>query len=143
MSPCRTLRGCETGDAKITKGYRLPAKHVIHTVGPIYAKSQDDECARLLASCYDKCLQLAVGLDLATIAFPSISMGVYGYPPKDGAKIALSTIRNYLELNPGKLSQVILVVFSSEMMDVYLAQISEIFPPDVDCELDSVGLQSK
>ena len=78
LAECKTLNGCETGQAKITAGYRLPARHVIHTVGPVYRQRPQD--SQLLASCYQRSLELAVAHNLKTVAFPAISCGVYGYP---------------------------------------------------------------
>jgi O-acetyl-ADP-ribose deacetylase (regulator of RNase III) len=94
LAECRTLRGCTTGDAKITRGYRLPASFVIHTVGPIWhggGYGEDDA----LASCYRRCLEIAEAHALQSIAFPSISTGVYGFPPERAAPIAVATVRSF------------------------------------------------
>ncbi len=90
LAECRTLRGCETGDAKITSGYRLPARHVIHTVGPVWHGGGANEDA-LLASCYRRSLELAAAHGLARVAFPAIATGVYGFPPERAAPIAVRT----------------------------------------------------
>ena len=94
LAECRTLHGCNTGEAKITKGYRLKAKYVIHTVGPIYSGRPSDSSD--LRNCYYNSLELAKVHDIHSIAFPAISTGVYGYPMQEAAEIALSTIKNWL-----------------------------------------------
>ena len=116
VAQCRTLGGCETGDAKITGGYRLPAKAVIHTVGPIWHGGNLGE-ADLLASCYRKSLALAQQYDLKTIAFPAISCGVYGYPIDEAVDVAVTTIRAHLE--DSTLDEVILVAFNDEILSAY------------------------
>lgn len=125
LEECRTLGGCETGEAKITRGYRLAARHVIHTVGPVWhgGKSGEDD---LLASCYRKSLSLAVENGLATVAFPSISTGAYGFPIRRAAPIALRTVKEVLEANPS-LRVVYLVCFSDGDLEVYLEAARDIF----------------
>lgn len=93
LEECRTLGGCPTGEARITKGYNLPARHVIHTVGPVYSGKPKD--ARLLTSCYRESLKLAPEKDIKTIAFPAISCGVYGYPIQEACKIAVDTVCDF------------------------------------------------
>ncbi len=113
---CAEIGFCDTGEAVITKGYNLPAKYVIHTVGPVYSGSEEDP--KLLSNCYKNSLKLAVKNSLNSIAFPSISTGIFGYPIEKAAKIALSTIIDFLEKN-GKPSLVEMVLFSQSDFDVY------------------------
>ena len=121
LAECRTLGGCATGDAKITKGYRLRAKHVIHTVGPVYRDGASGERA-LLASCYRKSLALAREHGLATIAFPGISTGIYGYPLDEAADVAVSTIE--AELAAHELpEQVTLCTFGAEATRIMRARL--------------------
>ncbi len=96
LAECRSLGGCPTGQAKITRGYRLPARHVIHTAGPVYSDGSKGE-PELLRSCYVESLRLAAEAGLETIAFPCISTGVYGYPKEDACAIAVATIAKWLE----------------------------------------------
>ena len=116
VAQCRTLGGCETGDAKITGGYRLPATAVIHTVGPIWHGGDQGEPG-LLASCYRKSVALAEQYDLKNIAFPAISCGVYGYPISEAVDVAVSTTREHLK--DSKLDEVILVAFNDEILAAY------------------------
>ena len=97
LAECRTLGGCKTGEAKITKGYNLPARFVIHTVGPIYFEHTPSEAEALLTSCYEISLKLAKEKDLKTIAFPLISAGVYGYPQRDAIRVAIETMKLHLD----------------------------------------------
>jgi O-acetyl-ADP-ribose deacetylase len=115
LEECKTLGGCDTGQAKITRGYRLPAKHVIHTVGPVYAQSKAEEMARQLADCYRNSLALADERGLASIAFPAISTGAYGYPLEEAATVAVAAIRDYLKSRPSRLRTVFLVAFSPQI----------------------------
>lgn len=117
LKECRTLGGCNTGQAKITNGYNLKAKFVIHTVGPVWRDGANGE-PQLLASCYRNCLQLAVENQIQTIAFPSISTGVYGYPIMQASQIAVREVRNFL-VNNHLIKQVSFVCFSSEDLYVY------------------------
>lgn len=111
VEACRGLHGCPTGDAKITLGYNLPAKYVIHTVGPVWRGGQQNEYV-LLAQCYQRSLELASEHHIATIAFPCISTGVYRFPKKDAADIAISTVQTYLDVH-ADIQQVMFVCFSS------------------------------
>ncbi|MCC8173855.1 MAG: O-acetyl-ADP-ribose deacetylase [Odoribacter sp.] len=122
LEECKKLHGCETGEAKITKGYNLPARYVIHTVGPVYRDGKHDE-PELLASCYRNSLLLAVENGLQTIAFPCISTGVYRYPKKEAAQIALTEIKKFLEKNKD-FKKVIIVCFGEEDYRIYKDLIS-------------------
>ena len=117
LKECRTLGGCNTGQAKITNGYNLKAKFIIHTVGPVWRDGTNGE-PQLLASCYRNCLQLAVENKIQTIAFPSISTGVYGYPILQASQVAVREVRNFLVNNP-LIKQVSFVCFSPEDLYVY------------------------
>lgn len=118
LEECKTLGGCATGEAKITKGYNLSARYVIHTVGPVWHGGNAGE-EELLASCYRNSLELAKKHSLKTIAFPSISTGAYRFPIEKAAPIALKAVRSFLETNPGVLEKVIFVLFSDEDLEVY------------------------
>ena len=117
LAECRTLNGCETGQAKLTRGYKLPAKYVIHTPGPIW-KGGDNGEKELLASSYRSCLELAVEHGCKTVAFPSISTGVYRFPLELAAPIAVKTVRDFLTDHP-QLEQVTFVCFSQQVKDAY------------------------
>lgn len=118
LAECRTLHGCDTGEAKITKGYNLPAKYVIHTVGPVYNLNFAQQNAELLVSCYKNSLNLAKEYDLHSIAFSCISTGVYGYPKVDAAKIAVETTRSWLKQQKFNI-KVYFCVFDSENKAIY------------------------
>jgi len=117
LAECRTLNGCKTGNAKITKGYNLSAKFVIHTVGPVWNGGRSGEPEKL-ASCYQRSLEVAVENGIKTIAFPNISTGVYGYPKQEAARIATQTVISFLE-NNRKIEQVIFCVFDNENFEYY------------------------
>lgn len=117
VQECRLLHGCRTGDAKITRGYRLPAKHVIHTVGPVWnggTNGEDD----LLASCYRRCFEIARQHGLASIAFPAISTGIYRFPLERAARIVRNETERMME-NPGSLRDVRFICFGDETLRVY------------------------
>jgi O-acetyl-ADP-ribose deacetylase (regulator of RNase III) len=116
VEECRTLGGCETGDAKITGGYKLPARHIIHTVGPVYHGRPDDP--KLLASCYRTSLQLARKHGLASVAFPAISCGIYRYPVDQACRIAIDTVHDFLT-DSALPEKVLFVLFSEEFFRIY------------------------
>lgn len=117
LAECRTLNGCKTGEAKITKGYKLKARHVIHTVGPIYSNAPSDPIK--LADCYRNSLDLAKKYDLHSIAFPSISTGVYGYPLEDATKVVVKTVSRWLEENPDYQIKIVFVCFGEKAYNLY------------------------
>jgi len=125
LEECRALGGAETGEAKITKGYRLPARYVIHTVGPVWHGGDRDE-PRLLAECYRNSLRLAEEHCLKTVAFPSISTGAYGFPISKAAPIALETVKEALEKS-SLPEKVYFVCFSQADLQVYLEEAGRIF----------------
>ena len=117
LQECRTLGGCQTGQAKLTKGYNLPAKYVIHTVGPIYGNENGKE-AQLLADCYKNSLSLAVQYQCQTIAFPAISTGVYGFPKEEAVTIVKSVLEEFINANAA-LSEIRLVLYSEKDRQLY------------------------
>jgi O-acetyl-ADP-ribose deacetylase len=121
---CRLLAGCKTGDAKMTKGYRLPAKYIIHTVGPVWRGGNHGEPSRL-ASCYERSIEIAATKDIRSIAFPSISTGIYGYPIGLAAKVAIDTMRNVLPGFPA-IEEVIFCCFSDGDLAIYEDEIGKI-----------------
>ncbi|OKH44886.1 O-acetyl-ADP-ribose deacetylase [Calothrix sp. HK-06] len=124
LTECRKLNGCKAGNAKITKGYKLPAKWIIHTVGPVWQGGNHNE-DELLASCYLRSLELATEYEIKTIAFPAISTGAYRFPMERAAKIAVAETSKFLESNHS-LSQVIFVTFGQKAYDCYLKVIKKI-----------------
>ena len=126
LEECRKLGGCPTGQAKITKAYKLPAKWVIHTVGPIWSGGNHDE-DELLASCYRNSLALAEERDLKTIAFPSISTGAYGFPMERAARIAVRETKSFL-VRAVKVESVLMVCFGRQAYEVYSDALGEIQP---------------
>jgi len=117
LEACRKLNGCETGDAKLTKGYRLPAKYVIHTVGPVWHGGDQGEPA-LLASCYRRSMEVAAANGIATLAFPGIGTGVYGYPVEPAARIAVTTARTAAQKFPA-LREITFCCFSAGDLRIY------------------------
>ena len=126
LAECRLLGGCSTGDAKVTRGCRLPARYVIHTVGPVWHGGTHGE-PELLASCYRRSLEVAAANGAASIAFPSISTGVYGYPIEPAARIAVDTVRAALAAHPG-IREVTFCCFSARDLAVYERCLGAAFP---------------
>ncbi len=122
LQECRMLGGCPTGQARLTRGYRLPAKFVIHTVGPVWHGGTQNE-SKLLTSCYHESLALAAAHRLASIAFPCISTGVYGYPPDQAAEVAIAAVRDFLR-TPCSLQEVIFCCFSASDLALYQARLA-------------------
>jgi O-acetyl-ADP-ribose deacetylase (regulator of RNase III) len=120
---CRTLGGCKTGEAKISKGYHLPAKYVIHTVGPVYGESPDDKLC--LSNSYKNSLCKASKNNIKSISFPSISTGIFGYPVKEASEVALNTIIDYLRKHPG-IKLVRMVLHSDEDLQTYKSTLEKI-----------------
>ncbi len=124
LEECRQLNGCKTGDAKITKGYNLPADWVIHAVGPIWRGGSRGE-DELLASCYRRCLELAEQYEIRSIAFPAISTGVFSFPLQRATRIAVKEVKKFLESH-ASIEQVIFVCFSRQTYDCYKSVVKEI-----------------
>jgi O-acetyl-ADP-ribose deacetylase (regulator of RNase III) len=122
LEECRTLGGCASGDAKATSGYRLPARWVIHTVGPVWRGGAEGEAAQLV-SCYRRCLEIADEIGARSVAFPAISTGVYGFPRRQAAEIAVDTLRS-AETN---VERVLLVAFDDETLALYRLRLEQ--PP--------------
>jgi len=125
LEECRTLNGCETGDAKITKGYNLPARFVIHTVGPIYNREGPDRSKELLTRCYQKCLELAESNGIRTIAFPAISCGVYCYPVEKASHVGLNIAAAFLEQS-SVLEKIIFALVSDDAAETFHRSLKEI-----------------
>lgn len=126
LAECRTLHGCETGEAKITNAYSLPCKYVIHTVGPIWNGGKNNE-AELLAGCYYNSLKLAAEHGIKSVAFPSIPTGVYSYPIEQAAQIAVSTVKRFLDANPGTVEIIEWVLFDERTFSYYEKEIDLLY----------------
>ena len=124
LAECRTLHGCKTGQAKLTKAYKLPCKYVIHTVGPVWNGGSLNEEEKL-ADCYKNSLALAVENNIRTIAFPSISTGIYRFPVERAAKIAVATVKAFLQENPDKIDEVLWVLFDEKTESIYEKEVKE------------------
>jgi O-acetyl-ADP-ribose deacetylase (regulator of RNase III) len=127
LHECRLLGGCKTGQAKLTRGYRLPAHYIVHTVGPVWRGGGHGE-AELLAGCYRNCVALAAARQAATMAFPSISTGIFGYPIEQAARVAVSTVREAIAAHPS-FREVVFCCFPAEDLRVYEQALDE--PPPV------------
>jgi O-acetyl-ADP-ribose deacetylase len=123
LEECKTLHGCPTGSAKLTKGYRLPAKYVIHAVGPVWRGGNNNE-DELLAGCYSTSLKIAQENDCKTIAFPNISTGIYGFPKDRAAQIAIQSVKDFLK-NDGSIETVYFVCFDEENDMLYKQKLTE------------------
>ena len=126
LAECRTLGGCATGDAKITRGYRLPAKYVIHTVGPVWHGGTQGE-TELLASCYRRSLEVALDHGVRTIAFPAISCGVYAFPIDKATEIAVRETDEFLSIRPG-IDRVIFACFDDDVLRLYKRALARSLP---------------
>ena len=124
LAECRALKGCATGSAKLTRGYRLPARYVIHTVGPVWQGGAQGE-AELLASCYRKSLTLALAHGAHKIAFPAISCGVYGYPPDRATRIAVNECAQFAAAE-SKIEQIVFACFGPEMLALYRIELAKL-----------------
>ena len=125
LEECRKLNGCKTGEAKLTGAYKLPCKYIIHTVGPIWHGGNQDE-EKLLADCYRNSLQIAVDQGIRSVAFPSISTGVYSFPKDKAAAIALRAVNQFVEANPGKMHLIEWVLFDDDTLSVYKDALSKL-----------------
>lgn len=123
LAECRKIGGCPTSEARITKGYNLPARYVIHTVGPVYSGKNED--GRLLSLCYTNSLKLAVEHNVASIAFPAISCGVYGYPVAAACRVAVDICCSFLEKN-SSITRLIFVLFGTESFEIYREYLSQL-----------------
>ena len=126
LAECRTLGGCDTGDAVITRGYRLKTKYVIHTVGPVYQRSKPST-ERLLKSAYQKSLEVALAKGIRSVAFPSISTGAYGYPLDEAAPLALRTVGNFLKEHP-EIELVRFVLFGPKALRAFEDALEKLYP---------------
>ncbi|WP_295916900.1 O-acetyl-ADP-ribose deacetylase [Anaerovibrio lipolyticus] len=124
LAECRTLNGCKTGQAKITKAYKLPCDYVIHTVGPVWHGGSHGE-EKLLESCYRESLMLAISKGIRSVAFPSISTGVYSYPIEKAAKVAVRTVRDVVEKYPEAFDEILWVLFDERTRKAYESELGE------------------
>lgn len=125
LEECRKLNGCKTGEAKLTGAYKLPCKYIIHTVGPIWHGGNQDE-GKLLAVCYRNSLQIAVDQGIRSVAFPSISTGVYRFPKEKATGIVVKTVNQFVEANPGKIDLVEWILFDEDTLNIYENALSKL-----------------
>ncbi|WP_431286301.1 O-acetyl-ADP-ribose deacetylase [Roseateles chitinivorans] len=123
---CRLLGGCKTGDAKLTRGYRLPARHIVHTVGPVWRGGASGE-PEALASCYARSIEIAAAAGVRSIAFPSISTGIFGYPIEQASRVAIASVRRAIAQHPA-IESVVFCCFSAADLAVYEAALRELDP---------------
>lgn len=126
LEECRSLHGCNTGEAKITKAYNLPCKYIIHTVGPIWMEGRNHEEEELI-KCYYHSLELAVQNGIKKIAFPSISTGVYHFPVQKAARLAVGTVKKYMDENPGKIDEIWFVLFDDRTEAIYDSEVDKLY----------------
>lgn len=126
LTECMSLHGCKTGEAKITKAYNLPCKYIIHTVGPIWRDGRDHEEVKLV-NCYYHSLELAVEHGIKKIAFPSISTGVYHFPVQKAAKIAIQTVKKFMDENPGEIGEVWFVLYDDRTEAIYDMEVDALY----------------
>ncbi|KAM9195582.1 ADP-ribose glycohydrolase MACROD2 isoform 3-T3 [Mergus octosetaceus] len=143
VAECRNLSGCETGQAKITCGYELPAKYVIHTVGPIARGHLTDTHKENLANCYKSSLKLAKENNIRSLAFPCISTGIYGFPNEPAAVIALNTIKEWLSKNHNEVDRIIFCVFLEIDFKIFKKKMGEFFPIETEMSEETEGLEQK
>ncbi|KAH8168544.1 macro domain-containing protein [Sarocladium implicatum] len=130
LRECRSLNGCPTGKAKITKGYNLPAKHIIHTVGPVYNEYKKEESEEMLRSCYTEVIRLARENGVRSLAFSGISTGIYGYPGKDAAEVACDVVRRFMDEHPYAFEKIVFVTFMDKDVAAYNETVPMYFPPE-------------
>ncbi len=127
LAECRTLGGCQTGEAKLTKGYNLPARFIIHTVGPIWSQHSPIDADQLLTNCYINSLKLCIKNDLQTIAFPAISTGVYGFPPERAAPLVVKSVQEFCKSH-SEIAEVIFCCFGVESKQLHEAALKTVTP---------------
>jgi O-acetyl-ADP-ribose deacetylase (regulator of RNase III) len=125
LEECRKLNGCRTGEAKLTNGYKLRSKYVIHTVGPIYKNGNENE-RTVLASAYKNSLELAMEKGIRSLSFPSISTGAYSYPPQEASRVAIGTVLGFLKDHPNAFDEIRFVLFTKPLYDIFIVTYNEL-----------------